>query len=409
MKIVHIIDFFHPNAGYQVNVLSKYFVKLGNEVVVITSQLDKIEPDLLDFFGKDNIEQSDINFSDLTNVKIVRVPIWVYYSGRSIYTSKLKKVLESENPDIVFIHDIDTFAGINAVLRIKSSKWPIVFNSTMLEMASRNVFAKQFRHFFRTFITPKIIKNNLVTIRIQNDDYLERCLGIPLNLCPFISVGSDTLLFEPNSVVRSKFRFQLDIHENDFVFIYTGKLIESKGGLFLAKAFEKKIINNQEKNVVLLIVGNTSNDEYGDNVNLILNRSENRIIRFPTQKYLDLAKFYQIADVSLFPKECSLSFYDAQACGLPVLSEDNNVNIDRLKYNNGLTFVSNNVDSLLKRIVEFVEMEEKKMHQMSQESRQYVVKNFNYEDIAKMYLKILTEEYIRFNNRRFDNKNEKKL
>lgn len=38
MKIVHVEDFFHPDAGYQINILPKYMAKMGHEVVVITSE-----------------------------------------------------------------------------------------------------------------------------------------------------------------------------------------------------------------------------------------------------------------------------------------------------------------------------------------------------------------------------------
>jgi len=55
MKIVHIEDFFHPDAGYQVNVLAKYLKKFGHEVIVITAEMDKIPEYLTRFFGRDNI------------------------------------------------------------------------------------------------------------------------------------------------------------------------------------------------------------------------------------------------------------------------------------------------------------------------------------------------------------------
>jgi len=61
----------------------------------------------------------------------------------------------------------------------------------------------------------------------------------------------------------------------------------------------------------VLVVGNSPDSEYGNLVEDTFRRSENRVIRFPTQKYTELPRFYQVADLAVFPKQCSLSFYDA--------------------------------------------------------------------------------------------------
>lgn len=395
MKIVHIIDFFHPNSGYQLNVLSKYFVKFGHSDIIVTGKLDKIDKSLTEFFGDENVEEYDREFEKKTGVQIIRLPLIAYFSGRAIFNRLLGKTIEQLKPDILFVHDVDTLVGMQYVLKVGRLDYPVVFNSTMLEMASVNPFAKQFRWFYRKFITPKIVKNKLVTIRIQDDNYLERCLGIPINQCPFISIGSDTMLFHPNSEVKKKFRKENQIAEDDFIVVYTGKLIESKGAKLLANAFLKKFQNNKHRNVVLLVVGNTSG-EYGREVEDLFNKSENRIIRYPTQRYMDLAQFYQVADVSVFPKECSLSFYDAQACGLPVISEDNNVNVDRLKNNNGRNFRKGDMEDFRSKVVEVLEMDQEYYQKMSDNAIHFVLENYQYEKVAGQYLDILIKEQERF-------------
>ena len=72
MKIVHIEDFFHPDAGYQINVLAKYQANAGHEVIILTSEIDKIPDFLTIFFGKDNIEQKDREYESKYGVKIIR-------------------------------------------------------------------------------------------------------------------------------------------------------------------------------------------------------------------------------------------------------------------------------------------------------------------------------------------------
>jgi glycosyltransferase involved in cell wall biosynthesis len=399
MRIVQIEDFFHPNAGYQINILSKYFVKQGHEVIIITGELDKIPDGLTAFFGRDNIKEYDDRYAKETGVRIVRLPLIKYISGRGIFYNSLEKTVEKLHPDILFIHDVHTFVGIKYILKVNRLNYPIIYDSHMLEIASVNRFKKQYRWFYRTFITPKIIKNKLKVIRIEDDDYMERVLGVPLEQCPFISVGSDMLLFHPDYEIRRKFRMENDISEDTFVIIYAGKLDEAKGGMLLAEASQKSFSTN--KKVAIVIVGNTSG-EYGKKVDEVFATSENRIIRFPTQQYVNLPKYFQAADLAVFPRQCSLSFYDAQACGIPVVSEDISVNIDRLQYNNGFIFKAGNVNDFREKILYCINMPEREYNAIKQNAFGYVKEQYNYEKIAKSYTDAIIGEVNKFRAKKGD-------
>jgi len=261
----------------------------------------------------------------------------------------------------------------------------------MLEMASRNPFNKLFRKFYKTFIAPIIIKRKIQVIRIQDDDYIEKFLGVPLTLSPFISVGSDTLLFHPDDLARKNFRKENLIDENDFVILYAGKLDKFKGGKLLAEAFLKKITSKKNKNIVLIIVGNIVSDEYGDLVRELFDKSENRILFFPTQKYINLPKYFQSADLVVFPKQCSLSFFDAQACGVPVVSEDNIINTARLNFNNGFIFKSDDAGDFRDKITLCADMDDDNYSKMKTDSQSFVYKNYNYADINKKYMDVINE------------------
>jgi glycosyltransferase involved in cell wall biosynthesis len=395
MRIIHVEDFFHPEAGYQINVLSKYQALQNNEVFIITSEIERIPKSLTDFFGKDNIKEKDKIFEETNGVKIVRLPIHRYISGRSIYKYGIKNFINNLKPDILYIHGEASFVGMQYILRSKSLSYPIVFDSHMLEMASKNKFSKLFQFFYRTFFTPIIKKMCLKVIRTQDDNYVEKCLGIPLSQAPFISHGTDTKLFKPDEEVKKTFREKYRLLDDDFVVIYTGKLDEAKGGKFLAEAFKTKFLNKNNKNIVLLVIGNTSG-EYGEEIEKLFSQSQNRILRFPTQKYIDLPKYYQAADLSVFPKQCSLSFYDAQACGLPVISEDNNINVDRLQHNNGLNFKSGDIPDFRNAIIKLLEMDNVEYEQIVDNAQNYVKRNFSYENIADNYFDILINELKTF-------------
>lgn len=386
MKIVHIEDFFHPEAGYQINILPKYMTQMGYEVTIITSVMDKIPEGLTSFFGRDGIEGKDRAYEKAYGVKIIRLPLLAFVSGRAVFTGELFRAIRAEKPDVVYVHGNDTLTGMRYLLQRKRLGYPLVMDSHMLEMASQNKLSKLFRWGYRKVFTPMLIKNRIPVIRTQDDPYVEKCLGIPLSQAPWISVGSDTLLFRPDAEARKAFRAAHQIPEDAFLVVYAGKLDEAKGGLLLAQAMEKRLDTSRE--VVFVIVGATSG-EYGRQVEETFARSEHRVLRFPTQKYADLPPFYQAADLAVFPRQCSLSFYDVQACGLPVVMEDNNINIDRASHQNGLVFRSGDAADFRRQMLKILSLEDKAYRAMGENAAALVQSTYDYAQIARQYMQIV--------------------
>lgn len=397
MKIVHIEDFFHPNAGYQINILPKYMVKRGIENYIITSKIDRVPGNLTSFFGRENIEEYDKEYEKMTGVRIIRISIKGFFSSRAVFGKELDQVIKGINPDILYVHGNDTLVGMNYIWKQKKLSCALISDSHMLEMASTNRFNKLYRRFYKMFITPHIVKNKITVIRTQDDDYVEKYLGIPINQAPWISYGSDTMLFHPDEIVKSNFREEHCISKNAFVIIYAGKLDESKGGLFLAEALKQKLKSDRE--IVFVIVGNTLG-KYGKRVESIFECSENKILRFPTQRYTDLACFFQIADMIVFPKQCSLSFFDAQACGLPVLSEDNNINVERCSHKNGFTFKQNDMDDFRNKMQICIDMDKEEFKKIKDNACAYIKNGYDYADKADEYIAEIVKSLDRFRSRR---------
>ena len=389
MRIVNVEDFFHPDAGYQINILAKYLAKFGHDVTIVTAEMEYIPESLTSFFGKDDIERKDLDYTKQTKVNIIRLPLKGFISGRAVFTGELFDVIKRIQPDILFVHGNDTLTGMRILRKNKKLGVPIIFDSHMLDIATRNRLSFAFHLIYRLLYTPIIKRHHYQVIRTQNDPFVEKRLGIPLAQAPWVSYGSDTSLFHPDATVKEKFRTENQIQDDDFVVVYTGKLDEAKGGKLLANVFLKKF--NTKRNIVLLVIGGTSG-EYGSEVESIFLKSENRIIRFPTQKYCELAKFYQAADLSIFARQCSLSFYDAQACGLPVLSEDNSINVDRCGHGNGWNFISGDVEDCRRVIERITGMSVSDYSLYSRAAYKYIQENYDYEKKVREYEKIMINE-----------------
>lgn len=392
MKIVQLEDFFHPDAGYKINILSKYFARMGHETVIITAELDKIPDFLVSFFGRDNIAARDREYSERYGVQIIRRPIWAYVSGRALFKDDLAELVNSLHPDVLYVHGNDTAAGMWILRHLKAFDCPIVMDNHMVEMASQNPLRKLYRAYYRSFITPIIVKNRIPVIRAMNDDYVERCLGVPLSLAPWISYGSDMLLFHPDKAAGAKFREANGISDDAFVVLFAGKFDESKGGMLLAELTCREIKTDRE--IVYLMIGNATG-EYGAAVEKRFKDSRYRIIRLPTQKYCDLAGFYQAADVGLIAKQASLNFFDMEACGVPVLSEDNNLNRDRTPCGNGWLFRPDDADDFAARLEHIVNMDSAELEKASENAYNYVKEKYDYYKKALEYMDIIQKVYDR--------------
>ena len=137
----------------------------------------------------------------------------------------------------------------------------------------------------------------------------------------------------------------------------------------------KKFVTDRP--VVIVVVADFSGD-YEKEVKSVLDNSENRVIYYPVQKYTDLPKFYQTADVAVFPKQCSMSFYDAQSCGVPVISEKGNVNEDRNSHGNGLCFECGNAVDFKDKLEQIMNMPEVDYKKMKENSYNFVYEEYCY-------------------------------
>ncbi len=383
MRIVQIEDFFHPDAGYQINILSKVLVEHGHDVTVVCAKNLDIFPEMLtSFFGTNSLKERDAAYTARYGVKLMRVPAKGYYSGRTFYSKDVYRSIESLSPDILFVHGNDSTSGMRYARKIGKISFPVVMDSHMLTVATRNKLAYVYRALYRTLYAKKINRAGIKVIRVQDDPYVIDCLGVDAGNAPYIGFGTDTGLFHPDEKGRMSGRDKLGIPRDAKVVLYAGKLDESKGGMLLARALMNRFV---DESLVFVVAGNASGSKAAE-LEKMLARSENRIVRLPTHRYPELPALYQIADLALYPAQCSLSFYDVQATGLPVVVDDGtSVNTERVSHGNGFQFEAGSADGLRRCIERYVSLCDKDREAMRNASLAYIGTRYSYDNVARQY------------------------
>lgn len=95
----------------------------------------------------------------------------------------------------------------------------------------------------------------------------------------------------------------------------------------------------------------------------------------------ELRSYYSLATVTVFPWRSTLSCLDAQACGSPVIMQEDKTNGQRLE-KGGLLFQEGSADSLAQRIIDIIDNESLRSR-LSSEGRQHVVENYDYASIVR--------------------------
>lgn len=359
----------------QLSFLNKYF-----EVIVVSGQdshLDKL-------FSREKVKTIDVAFQRHIN------PIQDLIS-----LFKLYKILKTEKPYI--IHSITPKAGLLSMIAGFFARVPIRAHTfTGLIFPTKTGFSKSFFIFmdkflcrFATHIFPEGngVKNDLINFKITNK---------PLKIIANGNInGIDLNYFNPDlfsKMDKNSLNQNLNISENDFVFIYVGRLVTDKGINELVKAFEKILIKNL--NVKLLLVGNFENelDSLFPETYRILENNKS-IISVGFQE--DVRPYFAVANALIFPsyrEGFPNVVLQAGAMNLPSIVTNINGCNEIIQDNfNGLIIESQNESAIYQAMQLFL-IDKELVLKLSSNSRENILQRFE----QSLVWNALLEEYRKF-------------
>lgn len=318
MKIIHLIDYYQPQVGYQEYFLAREHAKAGHKTYVITS--DKYFP----FEDYENTYKVILgNRKTWTGeriedgINIIRLNCVELPNTNLIFLYGLKKTISKINPDLIICHGVYSITSFLISIYKKDLGFKLIYDNHAAAFNTdfnRTVLRKIYHGFYQRFFSGSIKKNadKIFAVGEAEQDFISHDLDLPKKRIPLIRLGVDTDLFRFSEQARNNIRSNLKFSKEDKVIIFTGKITPNKDVHILIQALEKF----NEKKFVLLLIGNGPEDY----INKIKNLAKiTRLIHMPFVKNNDLPKFFNASDIAVYPGDYTISIHEAIACKLPVV------------------------------------------------------------------------------------------
>ncbi len=360
----------------QLNFMSQFY-----EVTAISSNYEEL---------KKIKEKEDV---EIFPIEMTR-QITPFQDLKSVY--QLYKFLKKEKPLIVHTHTPK--AGIVGMLAAKLAKVPIRLHTVagLPLMEDKGVkrkilnFVEKLTYSCATKVYPN--SQGLYDFILKKKFCVNSKLKVLGNGS---SNGINTEYFNAkhfSEIEKSNLKSELGINENDFVFIFVGRLVKDKGINELVQAFSKlNVSSSGVENIKLLLVGPFEEElDPLDAKTLIEINSNPNIISVGFQK--DVRPYFAISNALAFPsyrEGFPNVVMQAGAMGLPsIVTNINGCNeIVQEKYN-GIIIPKKNTSAIFEAMKQLL-LDEQLYQKIQQNSREVIVKRYE----QKIVWQAILEEY----------------
>lgn len=258
---------------------------------------------------------------------------YVYINSDSFFTKVIKKLVEVFLTNKGYYDQHIEYFIKKAAKLIRKEKFDLII------MENRPAFALHFKE--RQRIVYHLHNDHLnTTSRLSNElyDAAERIICVSdyiSNRTNAINPGVNKALTVYNGIDTKRFqsrdikinRATIGLSENDFIVIFSGRLVPEKG---IKQLIEAMLKLKDNKNIKLLVVGssflgnNTGKSKFLDSLNELAKPIEQNIIFTGYVNYDIVPSYLHIADIAVVPsiwdEPFGLTCIEALAAGLPLIT-----------------------------------------------------------------------------------------
>ena len=299
--------------GYQENTLPQEQLKRGNEVSILTTTNSSIRPT--------EREKTEGSY-DLDGIHIIRMKETGLFKQRQFAKyNHICAELEKLHPDLVFVHGVN-FLSIGELEKYcKRHPSTVVFGDTHSDyINSFNKLALLNKAYIRLY-TKRLFKkyeylfDTIYYVAPQCKRFIEEVYGADTRRLKYLPLANTPYHEEVQiESVRKEKRLELQIAEDDLLFVSGGRHRRSKNILQLVKGFSSITARNTK----LILFGSWDDEEYKAAVYKEI-ENDKRIIDIGWLNNEQIEELYYAADCGVFPGTQSILWRIAVSCGLPVI------------------------------------------------------------------------------------------
>ncbi|MCR4660963.1 MAG: glycosyltransferase [Clostridia bacterium] len=319
MKIVHLcfLGPFTENWSYQENLITKHQALNGHEVTILTSCYKHTETGEL-------IKVSPCSYTIDNGIKVIRIK-----NKKSIVNSitllkkyRIKKILESIEPDFIFCHGIGcrTYLQLRSYYR-KNLKCKIVAdNHIYLELEK---YGKSLRSKLSDIYIRKVVKmtdflfSKYYYITPSCFDVASINWNIKKEKLEFLPLGFDDTIIDISrkTELRQNMLTKYGLNKDSIIVVTGGKINEEKNIHYLIKHFVD-YYNKYKTRIVLFIFGSYADENIKSQIEKAIDNKHIFYLGFLNQE--DISELFLGSDVAIFPGGQSVLWQHAIGCGVPL-------------------------------------------------------------------------------------------
>ena len=317
MNIVHLAlqAPYNEGWGYQENLLTKYQVKLGHQVTLITTNVENRPGGTFE-----TVEPCDYMSDD--GFRVIRLD-HVHKHPRKIFEIykyfKISQLLESINPDFIMVHGLGNFSVLQVIKYLKKNPECTVIADNHLDynigagMLRKKLTTVIYRKTLR-WLNKKMQKHYKVVYGVTpwRCEYANDIFGINKQKLDVLPAGADDekIDFENRERIRSEIREKHNIPQDSFLVVTGGKIDKKKNIHLLMQA-----VSEMERDDVRLIVfGDPAQDIKAEFDKCVQSEKICHIGWIPAD---DTYNYFLAADLVFFPGQHSVMWEQTVACGTP--------------------------------------------------------------------------------------------
>lgn len=284
-KIFEVVPFL--NDGGAESLVKDYALLLDKEKfdVKIISILNKKNTANYQILKKNNIEIIPIFKNENLIVKIFRKIF-----GKRYICSKLGKIIQKENPDVIHIHMnlLVYFACLSNKLR------NVKLFYTCHSLPSVYFSGKRRKEFEAACKLVKLNDLKFIALHEEMKNEIDRMFNV--NNSIVLNNGIDFKRFKNQKESKEQIRKEIGIPDDSFVIGHIGRFVEAKNHKFLINIFEKILI--EKENACLLLIGD--GPLFGEIEKIIQKKGlQDKIIHLSHRT--DVPKLLKAMDIFVFP------------------------------------------------------------------------------------------------------------